>query len=92
VVAAEGVAPRQPVDDHRALLREEGPRLPDHLLIGGKHPVRVEHAFRRAGGPGGEQDLRDGVGPESGEGRLDRGAGLAGEQGGERLGPFPAPG
>ena len=43
VVAAERVAPRQPVDDDRRALREEGPHLGDRLLVRAEHPLRVDH-------------------------------------------------
>ena len=62
------MAPRQPVDDHRPLGGEERPRLAHHLLVGRPHPVRVQHALRDAGRAGREQDLRDRVGAQRGEG------------------------
>ena len=59
VVAAEGVAPRQPVDEHRRVLAEEGPDLRDGLLVRAEHPVRVGDALRLAGRAGREEDLGD---------------------------------
>ncbi len=87
VVAAEGVAPRQPVQQHRRLVGEERPHLAHLLLIGGEHALGVDDALGRAGGAGGEHDLRDGVRPHAGEqllgARTGAGVGVRGE-GGER--------
>ena len=68
VIAAERVAPRQPVHDHRPLPVEERPGLSDHLLVRGEHPMRVQHALRRPGRAGGEKDLRRSVRAEVSEG------------------------
>ena len=37
VVAAEGVVPRQPVDEHRRLLAQERQDVRDHLLVAAQH-------------------------------------------------------
>jgi hypothetical protein len=71
VVAAEGVAPRQPVQQHRRLDVEERPDLAQLLLVGREHAVGVDHTLRRSGGAGGEEDLRDAVGPERGAPAVD---------------------
>jgi hypothetical protein len=63
VVAAEGVVPRQPVDQHRRLLAERGNRLPQLLLVGAPHAVRVDHRLGHLGGARGEEKLGDGVRP-----------------------------
>ena len=64
VVAAKGVIPRKPVDEHRWRLLHERPALLHHLLIGAEHPVRVDHCFWESRRPGREQVLRHGVGRE----------------------------
>ncbi len=64
VVATEGVAPGQPVDQHRGLVGQERPDLAHLLLVRAQHPVGVQDALRRAGRPGREQDLGDGGRPD----------------------------
>ena len=54
--------PRQPVDEHRRLVTQEGQRLQDHLLVAADHAVRIDHALRRPRRAGREQDLGDIVG------------------------------
>ena len=61
VVAAEGVVPRQPVHQHRRLVRQEGAALAQHLLVGAPHAVRVDHALGLLGRARGEQELGDRV-------------------------------
>jgi hypothetical protein len=61
VVAAEGVAPGQPVQQDRRLVAQEGPHLAHLLLVRHEQPVRVDDALRGAGRAGGEKDLGDGV-------------------------------
>ena len=61
VVGAEGVVPRQPVEQHQRRLIEKRPDLRELLLVRGQHAVRVDHAFGQAGRSRGEQDLGDGV-------------------------------
>ena len=75
VVAAEGVIPRQPVDQRERLLGEERPHLQRLLLVRGQHAVGVDHALGQAGRAGGEQDFRDRVGAARGGGLVDGGAG-----------------
>ena len=84
VVAAERVAPRQPVDDDRRLFGEERPDLRDGLLIGTEHPLRVDHTLGQIGGSGREQDLGDGVGAHAPEGVVDLGSRLGRKQAGKR--------
>ena len=69
VVAAEGVAPRQPVHQHRLLVLEEAPGLRDHLLVGAQHAVGVDHHLRVAGRARGQQVLGMRVGRDGLEGR-----------------------
>ena len=72
VIAAEGVVPRQPVDDHRRLVGDEGEAAADHRLVGAQHQLGVDDAFGLAGRAGGEQDFGDGVGRDFGMRRFDR--------------------
>ena len=72
VIAAEGVVPRQPVDDHRRLVGDEGEAAADHRLVGAQHQLGVDDAFGLAGRAGGEQDFGDGVGSDFGMRRFDR--------------------
>ena len=64
MVAAERVAPRQPVDDHRRRVAEERPARGEALLVRGEHAVGVDDALGRAGRARGEQHLGDRVGRE----------------------------
>ena len=66
VIAAEGVIPRQPVAQHRRLVREQRQHRPDHLLVRAEHPLRVDDAFRPAGRSGGVEHLCDRVGADAG--------------------------
>jgi len=50
--------PRPPVDEHQIVLAQKRPQLRQALLIRAKHAMRADDAFRFAGRPGGEQDLR----------------------------------
>ena len=63
VIAAKGVIPRQPVDDHRLLL-QEGHGFADHDLVGADHPLGVDDRLRIAGGAGGQQEFGDCVGTD----------------------------
>ena len=49
---------------HRRPVLEERPDLREHLLVRAEHALGVDHALGRAGRAGGEEDLRDGVGPD----------------------------
>ena len=54
MIAAGGVMPRRPVDDHRRLVGKIGERLAQHHLVGAPHALRVDHALRHTGrNPGG---------------------------------------
>ena len=64
VVGAEGMAPRQPIEDDGPLLVQERPQLCQGLLVGTQHAMRVDDAFGRAGRSRGEQDLGDRVGAD----------------------------
>jgi hypothetical protein len=70
VIAAEGVAPRQPVDGDRRLVRvgEKRPQLRDRLLVRAQHALRVDDALGLARRARGEQDLGDRVRPNRGAG------------------------
>jgi hypothetical protein len=71
VIAAERVVPREPVhDDGRAGL-EEGPAEREGLLACAEHALRVLHALGCSCGARREEDLRDGVGADGREGRID---------------------
>ncbi len=59
VVAAEGVAPGQPVHHHRRLVGDEGEAGGDHRLVRTQHAMGVDDGLRRAGRAGGEQEFRD---------------------------------
>ena len=76
VVAAEGVIPRQPIDEGQRLLGEERPHLQRLLLVRGQHAVRVDHALGQAGRAGGEENFRDRVRADRGGGLVHAGAGL----------------
>ena len=73
VVGAEGVAPRQPVEDHEivAALVEERPGLRLGLLARGQHALGVDHGLRRAGRARGEQEFCDRVRRHRGKGFCD---------------------
>src|ERR1700761_5157456 len=71
---------------------QERPHLPDHLLVDGQHPVRVQHTLGRAGRPRGEQDLGHTVRLHRGRRRRHGRARRGGQQAGERLGPLPGAG
>ena len=72
MIAAEGVVPRQPVDDHRRLVVDKGKAGADHRLVGAQHQLGVDDAFGLAGRAGGEQDFGDRVGTGLGMRRFDR--------------------
>lgn len=57
VVAAEGVAPGQPVQQLEPVVVQEGPDLGHLLLVGRQHGVRVDHRLGAAGGAAGHQVL-----------------------------------
>ena len=61
VIAAEGVIPRQPVDDHRRLVLQERQRLAQHHLIGADHALGVDDGLGIAGRARGQQEFCDGV-------------------------------
>lgn len=63
VVAAECVVPGQPIHQNRRLILHEGQPMPQHRLVGGQHPMRVDHALGMARRAGGEQHLGDGLRP-----------------------------
>ena len=69
VIAAGGVVPWRPVDNHRRLVLEIGQRRAQHHLVGAPHALGVDHAFGHAGRAGGEQDLGDGVRADACRGR-----------------------
>jgi hypothetical protein len=50
VVAAEGVAPGQPVQQDGPVVLEEAQRLRQHLLVGAQHAVGVDDDLRVPGG------------------------------------------
>ncbi len=63
-VGAEGMAPGQEIADHRLLFRQSQLRdgvddRADHRRIGAEHAMRVDHRFRRAGRPRGQQIFAD---------------------------------
>ena len=74
VVAAEGVVPRQPVDQHLRPVLEEGPDDRVLLLVDGEHALRIDHALGGSGRTGSEKDLRYGPGSDAGEGFVHLGA------------------
>ena len=84
MVAAEGVVPGQPVDQHRRLLGQRREALPDHLLVRAQHALGVDHALGQLGRARGEQELGDRVGADRGVRGVDRGGRLGREQVGER--------
>ena len=57
VIAAEGMIPRQPIDQDRRLLADERHRGADHRLIGGEHAVRVLDTLRPPGRARSEENL-----------------------------------
>ena len=72
VVAAEGMVPRQPVDQHRRLVGVEQPALPRLLLVGAEHALRVDHPLGHAGRARGEEILGHRVRADGGEGQVHR--------------------
>ena len=84
VVAAEGVVPGQPVDQHRALLGQDRHRLSHLLLVGAPHAVGVDDGLGQLGRAAGEQELDDGVGRGGLLGGIDGGRGFGGQQFGQR--------
>ncbi len=79
-IGAEGVIPRQPVDDHRRLFGEEWPRGVDGNAVGAHHALGVDNTLRHAGRTGRQQDLRNAVGPNFRITALDRGGGRLSNQ------------
>ncbi len=73
VVAAEGVIPRRPVDQHWRLVGNKRHAAADHRLVGAQHQLRVDHAFRLAGRARGEENFCDGFGADFGVRGFDRG-------------------
>ena len=71
VVAAEGVVPRQPVDQHRRLLGQRREALADHLLVRAQHALGVDHALGQLGRARREQELGDRVGADPRVRRVD---------------------
>ncbi|MCW0416339.1 hypothetical protein NB689_002093 [Xanthomonas sacchari] len=69
VAAAEGVVPRQPVDQHRRL-PEHREGLQQHLLVRAQHALGGDHRLGQQGGAGGEQELGDAVRAAGGEGGI----------------------
>jgi len=66
VVAAKGVVPGQPVDQHQRFFCQHGHGLTHSLLVGAPQPLRVDDGFGQLGGAAGEQKLDDGVGAGGG--------------------------
>ncbi len=64
VIAAEGVIPGQPVDDDGRLVPQEGKGVGQHDLVGADHALSVDHGFRLAGRPRGQQEFRDRIRPD----------------------------
>ena len=62
MAAAERVIPRQPVHDHRRLLRQERHGLPLHHRVAAHRAVGGDHDLRRTGRARRQQESRDGVG------------------------------
>ena len=77
LVAAEGVVPRQPVDQHRRLVGSGKPGTAPASAGCAQHAVRVRHALGRLGGARREQQLDDGVRARRGMGAA-RASGPAG--------------
>ena len=84
VVAAEGVVPRQPVDQNLRAVLEERPHERVLLLVDGEHALGVDHALRDSGRAGSEEDFRDRARADALERRLDPGRCFGGEQLGDR--------
>jgi hypothetical protein len=78
VVAAERVAPGQPVHEHRRLDGEKRPDGLEHGLVCALHAVGVDHALGRGGRSGREQQLCDRAGADPRDGLLEcwRGGGF----------------
>ena len=64
VVAAKGVIPGQPVDNHRRLVLEEGERFAQHHLVGADHALGVDDGLGIAGRARCQQELCDRVGAD----------------------------
>ncbi len=71
VIAPEGVVPRQPIAQHRRIIRHERQHGAHDFLIAAQHALRVDDALRRARGAGGEQKLRDGIRTDGGVRAID---------------------
>ena len=86
VVGAEGVAPRQPVEDDELVadVVEKGPGLRLRLLARGQHALGVDHGLRRAGRARREQEFCDRVRRDRGERFFDVGRFRRGGNGAER--------
>ena len=61
VIAAEGVIPRQPVDDDRRLVLQERQRLAQHHLVGADHALGIDDRLWIAGRARRQQEFRDRV-------------------------------
>ena len=86
VVGAEGVAPRQPVEDDQLLadIFEERPGLRLGLLARGQHALGVDHGLWRAGRARGEQEFCDRVRRDRGKCLFDIGRFRRGRDAAER--------
>ena len=85
VIAAKGVIPRQPVDDHRRLVLQEGHGFADHHLVGADHALGIDDRLGIAGRARGQKKFCDGVRPDRVmrgiEARMQRRRHQIGEQG-----------
>ena len=72
VVAAKGVVPGQPIDQHQLLFSQDGHGLRHLLLVGAPQAVGVDDGFGQLGGAAGEQKLGNGVRACRGHGRIHR--------------------
>ena len=76
-VAGEHVVPGRPAQDLVRLAAEQGQAGEVLRLVHGQHPLGLGHALGVRGGARGEEDLRERIGPDPGEGGLDIRRGIA---------------
>ena len=69
-IAAEGVVPRQPIDNHGRFVDNEGEIPASHFLVAAPHAMRVDDALGHAGGTRREENLEDGVRADLGVGSI----------------------
>lgn len=75
VVAARGMVPGQPVNQHRRRCPQRRRRLREHLLVAAEHALGVDDRLGLPGGAGGQEEFRDRIRADGRVRLLHRGGG-----------------